>query len=350
METGLKIAFAIIILAAIFVFLPNIIGMATNVTGGAGGTDTGAVAAGMAGLLTISMDGGDTFKDAAVHASGVPNISGIVNRGIFYYAATNSGLLISKDKGVNWYSFTDLEKKIDSGTVVYGFTFQPGSSAIFISALKNNHGYVYKTTDNFFSVDSVWDEPQVAVRAMAADNGFLYMGTSDGRLLRYRFAANDFEKIKNFDGGIADISLSKNGGTIFVTLAGGQIMKNSGSGWAAVQNNSSFFGFGSQSVKLVLNEDTRGLYIASVSGIFRSPNEGVSWNNVNTVVAPQAPIGALTVANGIIYMSNGYRIYISDDGGVHWQIKEPFSTQRPVSALYVSGDGKVVIAGTTAGK
>ena len=70
---------------------------------------------------------------------------------------------------------------------------------------------MYVTNDNFFTATPIWEEAKISLKAINADRENLYMGLSDGRLLRYNFASATFDKVTNFGSGIKNLVFAGQG-------------------------------------------------------------------------------------------------------------------------------------------
>lgn len=356
MQTGFKAMLALLVIGLLFIYFPQILAFGFNLGGSGGGNGTlSQRTVGQQGIISVSADGGETFKEANIHGVSSPMIFKIESAGSnglagsLYYAATNRGLLISKDNGLNWHSFSDLEKNIDGKTALYDFAFYPSGNAVFVSASKNGHGVVYATADDFFTVTPIWSEANMRVSALAADQSFLYLAVSDGRLLRYRPIQKQFEKVKQFDAGIEGFNLANGGKNLFVTLNNGAIYASFdyGSSWQGIQNNAAFAYFSPRSFDLTVDRGNRSvLYLASAAGIFRSINQGANWIELPTILPSRINLGAIAVDDGAIFVAHGSKLYKSMDGGFSWRIKEPLPTNRKLTALYLSNGGQTVIVGT----
>ncbi|MDP3956583.1 MAG: hypothetical protein Q8P97_01130, partial [bacterium] len=243
----------------------------------------------------------------------------------------------------------DLEKNIDAKTIVNDFAFNPLVGDIYAAAYKNDHGVVYATTDNFFTVEPIWTEAKMKVLSLASDNNFLYLGLGDGRMLRYDYVQKTFQEVKNFDSGVKNLNLTDGGKNIFVALLDGNMFASEdfGANWSAI-NTSSQFAFFSSGSSVSLTPDfsnTAILYLASTAGIFRSTDKGNSWDALDTILPESSNIASLAVQNGRIYATTGSKLYVSADGGASWNIEEPMPTTNKLGPLYVANDGQLVIVG-----
>lgn len=352
METT-KLILAILLIAAFFVFLPQILSLTMSGLshGGVFGASTSGTLVeprdGQGGTLAVSYDGGESFVEAKVHTSFAPQILAIDQYQAFYIAGTDRGLLISRDEGHNWHPFTDLERQIDARTTIYGFTRGLGSS-LYIAAVKNGHGVIYSTNDTFFTATSIWKEADMRALAINADTTYLYVGLEDGRLLRYSFVERTFEKVADFDRGVVDLVFTGDR-SLFVGLGDGRVYTDSGTrlNFTAVEvpdNGRLVLKSG-----LHLTNDSRSphsLFLASVSGIFRSDNQGSIWNEIDSILPTRANIAALIVQNGSIFLTSEAKFYKSNDSGKSWKVSEPMPTNQRFGALYVDNRGKTVIVGT----
>lgn len=335
METALKTVLILGVFASLVVFFPQIVRNLIVLGGGeisvsSGGSD-----------MAISTDNGKSFKSVALHGSGT-SILEIKKGGGFYYAATDHGLLISKDGGLNWYSFSDLEKKIDSRVVLYGLVLSRVDNEIYAAGYKSGKGFVFSTRDNFFSLKEIWSETNIQPKAIAVDDFNLYLGLSDGRLLKYNFGTQKFSKIKSFENGIESVSLTNDGRRIFVVLSDGKLMQNDGSGWQEAKDVSS----GLSSGRLFFKSDRSNqssLYLAQAASVLKSKDG--DWVAFDTVLPKNSRIDAIEVVYGSIFLAAGPKLYISKDNGYSWGVTEPLGGRR-LGAIYVSDLENVIIVGS----
>ena len=350
--------FALALIIALLMYLPQLMSWGFGFGGAQGGTLI-SKAVGETGLISVSFDGGQSFREADVRFAGSPNILKIdtpdKTGGAFaartYYAGTDQGLLMSKDDGLTWYAWSDLEKNIDATTAVYDFAYHPLDGSVYAAAEKSGYGVVFGSTDNFQTAKIIWNEPDVTARSVAADTNFLYIGLSDGRVLRYAYFEKTFEKVHTFGNAVLTLTLQNGGRTIFAALDNGAVMVSDdfGNEWKDVRDGGSFSSFAGFSGRAVAFEpDKRNpavLYVASVSEVFRSSNGGNSWSQLDTILPDDARIAALAVDNGAIFVTSGGRLYESEDGGLTWKVQEPMPSDRRLGTLFVGNGGQVVMVG-----
>ncbi|MBI2035884.1 MAG: hypothetical protein HYT12_04390 [Candidatus Liptonbacteria bacterium] len=351
-----KTILAIVFIAAIFIMLPQIFASGGDFSRGFSGGGSGTLSepeSGQVGVIAISFNGGNSFEESKLHEIAIPNVFTIKKISSLYFAGTDRGLLVSKDSGLNWYPFSDLENQIDSGTAIYDFAAGP-ENAIYVSAFKNDHGVIYVTRDNFFTATPIWTEGKMPVRAIASDQNFLYMGLDDGRLLRYSFFAGTFKKIYAFKYGIRSLVFveSDSGGPrhLFAGLENGRVFSDSGTraNFAEVSPPKRSAVASRDGLRIVNDvQSGRTLYLASLSGIFRSVDQGSDWRELNSILPEKAKISALAVQNGKIFATVDSKLYKSSDGGATWSVVEPLPTTRKLGALFVGNGGNLVVVGTS---
>lgn len=116
-----------------------------------------------------------------------------------------------------------------------------------------------------------------------------------------------------------------------------------------VQTNGPYGG----SVKcLAISNDLTKLYAASYGGgIFKSTDEGISWQNIG-LYHTDARSMAINPSGEIIFVGSeagGHGIAVSPDGGITWEFRNNGLLSDCVNEIIVSPDGEKVIAATSLG-
>ncbi|KKU15167.1 hypothetical protein A3A20_01200 [Candidatus Wolfebacteria bacterium RIFCSPLOWO2_01_FULL_45_19] len=297
-------------------------------------------------FIAVSDDGGKTFKTASTHDVDdnrklqVYDIKFIPGNEKLVYAGTNQGLLISKDDGMNWYLYADLEKKLDEKTQIYGITPNLDEPRqIFISAFKNDVGYLYETRDNFFTLENLIEFENSAIYSLDFNGGRLYMGLSDGRIMEYYPRSSTFRALAALGSPITDV-LAKNGtGLIYAATKnkGVFVSANGGNSFKTVNGSSDY----RQETTRITGDNL--IYAASLHGLARTNDGGNNWTALNAIVPKNTPINAMTVdENGSIYASSGSMLYISRDYGFSWQTVRPLQNEREISVIRASKNRVII--------
>lgn len=284
MEKAKQILILVILCGVALYFLPT----ALNVFGiSASGT-------GSSGIIALSYDGGKNFTASTVHANFRPSIFEIVRSGtdaVIFFAATDHGLLLSRDSGANWYPYSDLEHAIDSSTYVYDVLVNPSSPReVYVAMSKGGKGTVYMTRDNFFTLSQIFDEA-AKVRALAAGEGRIYFSLSDGRVVSY------FPSSKSF----------------------------------AFQAN-----------------DTNHIFNSAYANAYTGG--GVYINSALAAVAPpHVQITAHAESGSLFLLGAKEKLYRSADYGARWTIETPIDSSRSISVIRIFPNSGIVMVGSKGG-
>lgn len=250
-------------------------------------------AEGETGAIALSSDGGKNFQGSVIHSSSVPDIIDIVRSGTdsrMFFAATDRGIFLSRDGGVNWYPFSDLEGNVGAGTYVYDILVNPNApKETYVAISKNGKGEVYVTRDNFFTLSRVFDE-EVRVRALAAGDGEIYFSLADGRVVTYY----PYSKTFSFQA-----------------------------------------------------SDVNNIFTASLAAY---PSTGGYANSALAAVAPpRTKVTANAEYGSLMLLGSDEKLYRSEDFGAHWSIKEPIDKSRSISVIRVFSQNGIVVIGSKGG-
>lgn len=195
-------------LAILFIVLTSI-GIYSYANFGVPKFSAGAAADGE--FIAISNDGGKSFQAASIY-----NVLNPRNFEIYAiefnplesklaYAGTNQGLFVSKDGGISWHSYSDPEKKLGEKMKIYDIISNPKKpDQFFVSVFsgndslfgqKNGKGYLYETTDNFFTVKTLNEFENAAITSFEFSDNRLYMRLSDGKNLEYSVETSSFRAL-----------------------------------------------------------------------------------------------------------------------------------------------------------
>ena len=290
------------------------------------------------GVIVFSEDGKD-FKSAVLHFSRDVDVYDIERSAdkLLMFAASDHGLFISRDKGLNWHNFSDIEEKITPDAQVYGI--HPGG---FISVFRAGKGFIYESKDNFYSLKSILELNNEAVYGFDIFGDRLYLGLSDGKLLVYSLKKNTFRLLKTFSGPVKNVRAADNG-LIYLTLKNGGLWVSANGedfsrreflgGYRGAEQISAFsFGY----------ENDFSVYAATAYGLIRSLNAGLNWQFFKTLPSEQKDVSAVGLRSSEIYAASDGKIYKSADSGLSWQIIDPKVGGRQISLIKIY-DGNVII-------
>lgn len=327
----------------------------SSVAASFGGTSESTNVAGQTSFLAVS-ENGKKFQSSVIHFNKKINISDVVvspDDPDLMYAASNRGLFVSRDGGKNWYSISDLERKIDTKTNVYKIFINPPQE-IFISVFKDGKGIVYRTLDNFFSLDNVFEIDKEGIYDLAVRENNLYMALSDGRLMFYSLDDNTFEVLKNFESSITHLKLA-NSSRIYLALESGKFFISDDNGRSFRTNNGlkdilsqganfEFWGNNRKINDLWVDPQNNSVYLAAVSKVIYSSDGGGNWKALKSLPSRKPIISAFASKKDpdAIYIASENKIYVSRDQGAKWEILEPPVGKRTISALNV-GNGKLIV-------
>ncbi len=128
-----------------------------------------------------------------------------------------------------------------------------------------------------------------------------------------------WQKIPDLDYTIVYCMLTTGDSVIFVGGDNGTLLRSpdDGTTWTSVMGN----GFWADTV-LSLGQGLGYIYVGAngAGSIFRSLDQGLSWNSANSGLPPAAQVNAFTFADDYLYTATSYGVYSSADSGKSWKI------------------------------
>lgn len=304
-----------------------------------------------AGIVNI-FDGDGNLEGAVFHSGkdlDVYDIKMIPGKPEKIFTGTNHGLFVSRDKGSNWYQFSDAEHLIGPDAKVYKILFDSKGSG-FVSIYGKGRGFIYESSDNFFSLDKIFEVENEAVYDLAADEKNLYLGLSDGRLVSYSRGEKSFRVLAAFDSAITNLNVQNKEGRIFLTLKdhGFWVSGNGGQDWSRRKYLADYRGAEKIQAFGVDIKRNNTIYAATDYGLVRSSDLGITWQVFRTLPAekPEMKTLALIPNPGEIYVGSPEKIYKSINYGQSWQIFEPAVGGREISVIAPLYNNDRIIVGT----
>ncbi len=290
------------------------------------------------------------FQKSQMHLSNPVNISQIEispTDSSLLFAVSNAGLFASKDAGSNWYSFSDIEHKLNSNAV-YKIMFNPeNKEESFVSVFSNGKGAIYKSENNLFSLEKLIEFDSEGIYDFGVKNNNLYLGLSNGKLIIYSLDKNESRILTAFSSPITGLKISSGGNLIYLTLKSGglYLSYDGGQSFSRLQYLNDYKGANKINDFFVSPSDNFSLYAATDYGLIRSFDAGATWKIFKSLPSENAGVSAVALNdNGEIFAASNEKIYKSRDNGQNWQIIETnIGTQ--ISVMVFSGDRVIIGTG-----
>ncbi len=238
------------------------------------------------------------------------------------YRATSVGLFISENSGESWRQIFKQS--------VNDFVLNPKSRGIIYVV---SGGQVFKTTNNGESWQLVYSEskPNVTISSVAIssfDTSYIYLLTSDGLLLLSVDWGDSWKTLHNFKAKAHQLYLNPfNSQHIYVATDKGLFRSlDEGHSWQEIINDLRNDYPGLDRFKQLLFADQgQTVYYLSKYGILKSYNAGDSWQPLKLITPPNS-VDISTFAlnpnsSQEIFYIVGKVLYHSLNGGLDWQTK-----------------------------
>ena len=271
-----------------------------------------------------------------VNGKGGASATCIASSGTNIFVGTNSGILISSDKGLTW-------SVIDSGLTDSNITALYTSGRTVVAGTFN--GVLFRSSD--FGVS--WQR--------TGNTSHVYGFTTLGPFL---YAVNDNAMVRSGDTGVTwVINDTANRGLYLRAMAGWSTLLfgghfggilfsfDLGMSWVTPAANSladhSIASLAFEGNTLFAGTQYEGsTHDTSGGGIFRSTNQGDSWTCVYS--DPTITVSAFLTSGSVIYAGTDKGVLTSNNYGDSWTLCNAGLTNTKVQALYLA-DG-ILLAGT----
>lgn len=269
------------------------------------------------------------------------------------YAATSKGLFVSQDSGNNWRNILD-ERIMSAEEEVIAFAIDPESpERMYVAAAAaGKRSRILKTKGaGFYEVYSTAaaDNKISGLFIDSYDPSAIYAGTAKGLLLISRDFGESWGILHEFTAPIYDVEMLPSDTRIIYTAANGIIFRsrNQGMSWEEIWQESSRIALINDLAIDPHNEKI--IYAATSGGFFKSVNGGISFEKVKLPIGIEAvPVSAVfasAVKKNLLLLAIDSQIYKSDDAGFTWQI-QALNTSRKISVIQIKPDDlRVIFAG-----
>jgi ligand-binding sensor domain-containing protein len=235
------------------------------------------------------------------------------NDGVIYVGTFREGVFRSSDQGKSWHSVNaGLKRKEVKTLLAVGERLYAGTA--------DGVYRLNRVDDRWSPVTSGLDEILVHALAQSAD-GTLYAGTSGKGVLRFKANSSGWVRLrhglKDHEGMVENfirvLTIDPEGGIYAGTFDGGVFRsQDGGNTWRPISRalpNDSIRG-------IVFN--SRGLFVATGQGIFKTTNKGGEWVPLNHGLTSMAVQVLVESPSGSLYAGTNAGAFRSDDDGKSW--------------------------------
>lgn len=263
-----------------------------------------------------------------------------------YLTTREDGAWVTEDGGERWINIFSEKGQIRT------LAPHPQSKNIIYLAKGQR---LFKTTDKGENWQQVYLEimPEQTITYVIVDYldpDKIYIGISDGRLIRSIDSGKSWRILKDFKTYIKQILINKKDTRIIyvVTDKGLQKSTDLGASWEDLSDNLRAFHTEATNIKVVIFDQTLhdALVLASRYGILKSDDGGKTWQLLLLLLRPGTmPLYSLAMNpkdSQEIYYGTSRALYKSNNGGWSWTPKS-LPTGRAASALLVNYDDPNVV-------
>lgn len=267
------------------------------------------------------------------------------------FIATSKGLYKSQDLGEGW-------SRIQSGALAGEVAVQSFLQDLtnvkrkYVAVYSGERGYILKSRgDKFYEVYSTnnKNDKVLGIWLDHRDSATIYAGTQEGLLLESKDFGESWRIKWEFGDSLRDLKILRNDpGTMYVIIGGGDIFRsgNNGGSWQNISGSFAKFGPDFFINKFIVDPHNESrLYLASNMGLAKSEDGGATFNRVGILAEAGSEVSTVVVdsqRSNIIYIGSGNQIHKSDDGGMNWQIKT-LDTSRKINVISTKPDDSSVI-------
>lgn len=283
------------------------------------------------------------FETATIHFNGEIDVSEVKNPPNdprTFFVVSDRGLFISRDNGREWNVFSDSKKKIGSGAIIRGISFVSSPERGLLSVSDGGKGIVYKSSDNFRSLEKIFEIEGEEVFGLSAARRDVYFGISDGRLLKYSLDEDKILTLNDFGERITGLEVDGAETVIYVLTEEGKLFASEDGGRSFKKRKNGV-------EKLAMDRKmNRTIYVSGGKGLFRSSDAGKTFQKIEiSLVEGGLSVSAIAfdaIRKNIYVVAGDTKIYKSENGGLDWKILYPDIGRRRISAIMVENDRIII--------
>jgi len=275
-----------------------------------------------------------------------------------YIGTTSSGALKTIDAGETWQVV-----KVSTGAVTkaYAIAIDPiNTSVVYVAAIVDGKGKILKSMDVGATWKEVYTEPSNGsfVLALAIDpagSEEIFGGTTEGQIIFSDNSGDSWQNSYKAQGGVFKIAIdSMNSNLAYFAVSQGGLLRtrDGGKNFENLGEKNVFSTqqqFGSPVVITTDPNKTNWIYAGTTTGLFRSKNEGDSWETLKVLNSPQEnAIRGIAInpqnSDEIIYGA-AQAFYKSVDGGQSWATTQLNGSRTLETVAYNKQNPGIIYAG-----
>lgn len=298
----------------------------------------------------VKISGNQTIGGKTVLALAIDE----VNPDTLYLGSRGSGLYRSQNRAETWQAMIDNQNILDKRADVYDIKISSQNhNLIYLAVYQNNFGRILQSQD----AGAHWQEIYItAVQGIAvntietdqSNQAILYVGTSDGELLKSADRGLSWKLLKWFQDPILEIKIApQNDNIIYVAMPNKGLFESPDQGlnWQSLNLNRS----GKIEQLAIDVANPKILFVVSQASILVSYDGGSTWQPLN-ILTPQGSAVITALAqdsknSNILYYAAGSIIYKTQNLGQTWTVQQ-IPSSRSINLIRIDPfDSNIVYAG-----
>ena len=370
--------FSVIFLCLAFFFLVLIPGIfwvtGVHLFGGEGAATGGDV-------MVRSLDGGSAWQKVSAPAVGSPPLPSHVlsfafhpsDDKVFYFGAKASGLWKTRNGGQSWKKVLDGAGTLKANADVYKIEISHSNPAIrYVAVFQDDRGRVLKSIDGDARFEEIYavsatgygvfdlfiDQSNADRVIIATGEGGLLQTDDGGKTWRViKWFDEPLKKLLTHDTLLMNSLVTTSRGNLFKTTDGGITWSDRSESMGGMKISplsgavlDSYFFVAKKPLGEFIFDPIifSRMYLAASTGLFRSEDSGISWNQIRLPLAPSMnSVDTVSVSPqnaNLLFVGAGRTLFTSVDRGISWKTSVLSPTLRIKSIFLHPRDPEILFA------
>lgn len=245
-------------------------------------------------------------------------------------AGTNLGLFVSRDNGAVFRK----EKSRDAPVTA----LMARGAVVAFGSMADGTGTVFLSRDSLKTATEIFRERDVQASSLALADMALYVGLSDGRLMRYALPHGPLKRLAILPGAVERLAVGGDG-RIYASPRDGGIYSGEEGGRRFLRQSYLDQFRGAESVKrmVIHYASSSRVYALTEYGFIRSTDMGATWQRYTSVPDASEDLVDITREGEALIAASRNRVYVSRDDGKSWSVFNPELERDISTVLYFSG-------------